>query len=382
MSKTIIFCADGTWNGPARDNDEAGQPHFTNVYKLFLGLEGSLSGDSIRQADEQEKALSEGSRTVQIAKYIHGVGDSRNPIVKFLGGTFGAGIISRIVRGCTFISRNYEAGDDIIVVGFSRGAYTARALAGMICSQGLLAGSLCRDKTEAYHWGAKAWYRYREQADSDRNFLARLAEAVPNLPDFLQDDEIPAGNLTPVEHIKAVAVWDTVGALGVPVYVNDGRADVFRFADTRLSPKVKHGFHAMALDERRVDFAPTFWDQAANVTQVVFPGAHGDVGGGYPCEENESDLSDIGLKWMVEQLKGIGVRFSSPVYAPFNPDCKGKAHHPWKNPPFNIPGMTRPRDFAGTGVTEHQSVQDRMNAGPVFPDPDEPAEPYSPQNRP
>lgn len=120
MNKTLIFCADGTWNGPNQDDDNDGSPDFTNVYKLFLGLEGELSPETLRNADEQEKWLMYGVRPVQIAKYIHGVGDSRNPIHRIIGGAFGAGIIARIVRGYTFISRNYEDGDSIILVGFSR----------------------------------------------------------------------------------------------------------------------------------------------------------------------------------------------------------------------------------------------------------------------
>ena len=100
-------------------------------------------------------------QTQQIAKYLHGVGDSRNPIIKLLGGAFGVGVIARVVRGYTFISRNYVPGANIIIVGFSRGAYTARALAGLIVSQGLLAASLTQDKELAYRRGAEAWYRYR-----------------------------------------------------------------------------------------------------------------------------------------------------------------------------------------------------------------------------
>ena len=74
----------------------------------------------------------------QAAKYLHGVGDSDNFLVKALGGALGAGLITRIVRGYTYISRTYAAGDRIFIVGFSRGAYTARALAGLIAAKGLL----------------------------------------------------------------------------------------------------------------------------------------------------------------------------------------------------------------------------------------------------
>jgi uncharacterized protein (DUF2235 family) len=382
MAKFIVFCADGTWNGPEKDDDGDRQPDPTNVYKLFLGLAGTLAGNVILEADEQEKELQQVGQIQQVAKYIHGVGDSRNPIIRLLGGAFGAGLIARIVRGYTFISRHFEAGDAIVVAGFSRGAYTARALTGMITSQGLLRKPLTVDKTEAYRRGAEAWYRYRKQSTKKRGFLQNLAEIVADLPAFLSRDKIKASDLIAVEKIKAVAVWDTVGALGLPTYMDHQRVDVFRFTDTRLSPKVERGFHAIALDEQRLDFTPTLWDVADNVMQRVFPGAHADVGGGYTARHNESGLSDIALEWMVEQLKTVGVQFTDPVYTPFASDPSGTAHKPWKKPPFNLPGLAKPRVLKGRGIPEHPSIQQRVDAGPVKADPDEPPAPYAPTNRP
>lgn len=241
MSKTVIFCADGTWNGPDQDDDNDGSPDFTNVYKLFLGLAGELSPGTIRNADEQEKFLMEGTRLLQVAKYIHGVGDSRNPIRKIMGGAFGAGMIARIVRGYTFISRNYAPGDAIVLTGFSRGAYTARALGGLIASEGLLTKALTKDKELAYRWGAKAWYRYRNKAKGTNkpSFIKRMAEAMADLPAFVSADDLKDEYLVPVETIKAVAVWDTVGALGLPTYEQDKRVDAFRFTNNRLSDKVE-----------------------------------------------------------------------------------------------------------------------------------------------
>lgn len=383
MAKNIVFCADGTWNGPDQDDDGDRRPDVTNVYKLLLGLAGALRADSIRDADEQEKELVEGGQAVQVAKYIHGVGDSRNPIVKLIGGAFGSGIIARIVRGYTFISRNYEIGDAIVIVGFSRGAYTARALAGLIASQGLLAKQLTADKTEAYRSGAQVWYRYRKQASAAKvGFLERLVEATANLPAFLSREEIKDSQLVAVDKIKAVAVWDTVGAMGLPHYIKDERTDAFRFTDTRLSPKVEKGFHAVALDEQRKDFTPTLWDAAASVTQTAFPGAHADVGGGYPTNDNQSGLSDIALGWMVDRLESVGVRFSRPVFSPFAPDPKGTAHKPWQHPPFNLPGEAAVRNLKGSGIQEHPSIQGRIDAGPVVAEPGEAPAPYKPSNRP
>ena len=134
MAKKIVFCADGTWNGPAErtgasvidGDDEHGElmcSSVTNVVKLFGNLAGRVTTDTLALRNEQEKVLLNPDGSVaQVAKYLHGVGDSSNFLIRLLGGTLGVGIISRIVRGYTFISRHYMPGDEIHIVGFSRGA--------------------------------------------------------------------------------------------------------------------------------------------------------------------------------------------------------------------------------------------------------------------
>ena len=138
MSKNIVFCADGTWNGPEEHTqqspidtaDTAGEllgGALTNVVKLYANLAGRPTPETLALQNEQEKTLLDvAGNTVQIAKYLHGVGDSNNVVIKVLGGVFGMGVIARIVRGYTFISRYYQPGDAIHLAGFSRGAYTAR----------------------------------------------------------------------------------------------------------------------------------------------------------------------------------------------------------------------------------------------------------------
>jgi len=383
MPKNIVFCADGTWNNPNEDENADRTPDPTNVYKLFLRLDGTLSADTLRYADEQEKELIVDGKTQQIAKYLHGVGDSRNPIIKLLGGAFGVGVIARVVRGYTFISRNYEAGADIVIVGFSRGAYTARALAGLIVSQGLLGASLTQDKELAYRRGAEAWYRYRNATMTNPFSLVRLAEIVADLPAFVSQRKLTDQDLVPIDRIAAVGVWDTVGAMGIPDYVGKGkRVDAFKFANLKLSLKVSHGFHAVALDERRNDFSPTLWDAAANVTQVLFPGAHCDVGGGYPMTNDESGLSDGALKWMIDQLTNVGVLFSSTQAYLIKPNPNGVAHEPWAHLPFNLPGVPLgPRKFPKE-MSEDPSIEARMAAGNVVPEPGKAPAPYEPMNRP
>jgi uncharacterized protein (DUF2235 family) len=384
MSKTIVFCADGTWNNPGEDENHDSTPDPTNVYKLFTGLAGELDPDTLLLADEQEKVLNEGGAPTQVAKYLHGVGDSSNPIIKLLGGAFGAGIISRIVRGYTFLSRNYQAGDALVILGFSRGAYTARALAGLVAHQGLLAPSITADREKAYRCGAKSWYAYRQATVTNAFSLAHLAEIVSDLPAFLSQSSLQASDLVPVDQLLAVGVWDTVGAMGFPDYTGGGqRVDAFKFADTKLSPKALNGFHAVALDERRGDFEPTLWDPEPRIAQVLFPGAHADVGGGYPAVNRESGLSDGALLWMQDQLAAVGVRFNAAWVAGIQPDAAGPAHQPWIKAPWTLPGMVvESRTFPVDVMKVDSSIPKRQAAGPVQADPSAQPAPYAPTNLP
>jgi hypothetical protein len=210
--------------------------------------------------------------------------------------------------------------------------------------------------------------------------FVRAAEAFANLRELFRRDVLKDEDLQPVERIAAVAVWDTVGAMGVPSYKNNERLDRYRFANTRLSEKVTMGFHAVALDEQRVDFSPTLWERASNVTQALFPGAHADVGGGYKNNAEESGLSNVALRWMIEQLRNAGVQFTAADVNALVPEVGAWAHQPWEHGVWKkMP--THSRGFpAGTG--EHPSIAERMTVPGVVAEPDEPPAPYRPANRP
>lgn len=380
----ILFLADGTWNGPgpgnpdATDNPDAATEGTTNVYKMFVNLLGEDDPTGLRDRNEQERALAGTTgRPLQIAKYLHGVGDSANPLVKALGGGFGTGIVARILRGYTFISRNYRPGDRIFITGFSRGAYTARALGGMIGTMGLLdAAAMGLDgtpdsKQQAYEAAAAVWNAWRRRRSAGESWLARLEERLLYFPGFF--GVAPAAPRIDDVPIEAIGVWDTVGALGIPDYINDakGRADIFKFADTILGSHVRNGFHAMARDEQRVDFSPTPWEPDQRILQMLFPGAHADVGGSYPTQNNESGLSDGGLRWMIDNFAGLGLRFKAPANPPIHPDPLGCAHMPWLNTAY----IQAPRAFPG-GMPQHASVSARQAGGPAKPDPSLPPRPY------
>jgi uncharacterized protein (DUF2235 family) len=384
MTKNIIFCADGTWNNP---NDEvpvgqtkkADSP--SNVFKIFNHLEGRMTSktkvtDITGQILEREKRTQDEPIT-QIAKYINGVGNAEHKIQEMIGGGFGAGLIKRIVRGYTFISRNYQAGDRIYIIGFSRGAYTARALAGLIVSQGLLANKFERGDEASYKLGAQAWYQYRKIGAEKRNVFATLAEAMQDLPSFIKSGKIKEEDFVRGVPIQAVAVWDTVGSLGIPEYnaQTNTISDAFRFADEALSSKVVQGVHAIALDEQRLLFTPTLWNKAAHVKQMVFPGAHSDVGGGYM----EAGLSDCALQWMVDELKIAGVLFVDTI-ANIKPDPIGPAHQEWAHLTTVSGGLGVRKFKADSGIEAHSSVTERKKAFAVVHHIGDVAKKYLPSN--
>lgn len=163
-------------------------------------------------------------------------------------------------------------------------------------------------------------------------FIAPIA--VPR-----ESPEIGVGGQGYHGSIMAIGVWDTVGAMGIPDIDQTDmvRLDLLRFADTALGLKTAAGFHAIAADEQRVDFSPTLWDDRTGVVQQFFPGAHSDVGGSYPMDAHESDLSDISLAWMQAQFRTVGVRFKLDIDFPAN-GMLGPMHAPWLAKDF----FTRP----------------------------------------
>jgi uncharacterized protein (DUF2235 family) len=263
MPKRIIYCSDGTWNDAASN---------TNVYKIFKAMNFTAE---------------------QCPIYDDGVGSDGNPILHFLGGAFGEGLDQKVREGYTRISHLYEHGDSIYLFGFSRGAYTARCLGGMIVACGLPTQNTDDNLTDL------AFQAYREHdATKKQQQLASLKQryAIENVD------------------ITMIGVWDTVGSLGIPAIF--GGVDMLRysFLDTKLHPCVKNAYHAVSIDERRSEFPATLWTgppaPGQTIEQVYFAGVHCDVGGGY----TETGLSDITLGWMMSKAKALGVDFDPAVY--------------------------------------------------------------------
>ena len=270
MPKRIVFCADGTWQAPLNN---------TNVYRLFKALK--VSAD-------------------QVTYYDDGVGADATGVNRFLDGAFGAGLLEKIQDGYTKIAHVYEEGDDIYLFGFSRGAYTARCLGGMIANCGLPRGAFTDDCV------AKAFAAYRDPINR-KAILATLG------PCGLADASI-----------KMVGVWDTVGSMGIPAIFGQVDQKAYGFLDTGLHPDVKNAYHALAIDEHRPQFPATLWtgDPAPGQTidQVWFSGCHGDIGGGTPPGigvDGSSRLCDITFAWMLEKAQSQGLTIDPTVYAQF-----------------------------------------------------------------
>lgn len=395
--KTIIFCADGTWNGLPSSNDSPqahsavaadttselgeGLAGCSNVYRLFDCLRGDIQA-AVSDKKEQEKIFSPQNSPLQVAKYIHGVGDSSNVVQKFAEGAFGIGVVARIARGYTYISRNYNKGDTIVIVGFSRGAYTARALAGLITTMGLLKPDLASDPDNKYSNAFATWNMYRER--KHRGLIQELTDFFTTVAEKrlisdvvrISDDSFVGNSIK----VQAVAVWDTVGAMGIPFMnwqIPGTTFDLFQFTDTRLSESVLYGFHAMSIDEKRPPFTPTFWDDRNNITQRLFAGAHSDVGGGY----DNHGLANITLQWMIKNLQAAtAIQFDADCVAKYAPDALDTAHRPWAKLGYQI---LNPRDRKypqGHRMEVDTSVRTRSEAPGVPPDLDLPPEPYQPTN--
>jgi Uncharacterized alpha/beta hydrolase domain (DUF2235) len=314
---THIVCLDGT-------NQSKTQRWPTNIARIFDALGGAAAADAGHGSFETQAAGVTG-------KYLPGVGSAGSLPLRVLGNLFGDGIAEPIIRGYTYLSRVWKPGDAVIVTGFSRGAAAARALTGILVARGLLDGVRydAADKELAYKRAIAAWYAYRsgqpDLANQGRlHFFRTILGQVPRLR---------AEDFTGPVDVAAVGVFDTVSSLGVPHLDWNGDAQFdFSICDTTLSPRVGRGFHALAADESRELFSPTFWAERPNtIVQHVFPGGHSDVGGGRP----ERGLSDSALDWMLSNLNGVAPVFDvGHLGAAFKPDPLATAHDDARVFPF------------------------------------------------
>jgi uncharacterized protein (DUF2235 family) len=279
MPRKLIFSSDGTWNKP--DQRDHGVVSPTHVVKLARSLAETDAGGN-----------------PQKGFYDSGVGTG-DWLDKVLGGAFGYGLSKNILDLYAALVEHHRPGDEIFVFGFSRGAYTARSLAGLIRNCGVLKPEHAGRMREAY-----ALYRRDDEASKPGG-----RDAVSFRSRYSKETRI-----------RFIGVWDTVGSLGIPLSglrVVNAFVNV-RFHDVRLSTYVDNAFQALAIDEKRGPFKPAIWEQQENAVgqvleQAWFAGVHSNVGGGY----RDTGLSDAALTWMLEKARACGLAFDPVMLASF-----------------------------------------------------------------
>lgn len=292
-SRRLALFFDGTWNNPGSD---------TNVCRLFRLTSASRACEAAMGGAVTERPGSDRG-SAQVTYYHPGVGVNWGE--KIRGGVFGYGLSRNIKDGYLWLAQEYRPGDELYLFGFSRGAYTVRSLVGLIRKCGIPREPLPGLVKEAYHI-----YREKQWAPDGREAAA-----------FKQTFSWPE-----IE-VNFLGVWDTVGALGLPIHQVPFGSDYYRWHDTELSRTVKNAYHALALDEHRPDFNATVWSNAKKpgpdqrVEQRWFPGAHADVGGGY----RDGKLWQLSLHWIQQQAAYCGLDFST--MATVDPDASLSTMH-------------------------------------------------------
>lgn len=310
--KRFVICFDGTWQ-------KLRQAKPTNI---------AIIARSIAHTN----TLEDGTQIPQIVIYSQGVGSNTDALGKdgfvdgitewlnkMLGGIFGEGIEDNIVETYLRLAFNYEAGDEIYVFGFSRGAFCARSFAGLISSAGIVSRVHAERAWDAFRLyrsrpGPKATQFERDDYDRSRREFRALYGKGLRAEDGTR---IKSDEPTKVTYL---GIFDTVGQRGVPSALGGFARSVnkrFGFHDMMIGSNVQSARHAVAIDEKRLGFPPTLWEgveeanqrphcQAGRIhyQQRWFVGTHGDIGGG-----EGSALSAAPLKWIAEGAAECGLRF-------------------------------------------------------------------------
>jgi uncharacterized protein (DUF2235 family) len=347
--KNIVLCSDGTGNSGGKGCD-------TNVWRLYnaVDLHGHRRNPAIPR---------------QVTFYDDGVGTQSFKLLRLAGGAFGWGLSHNIRDLYASLIKNYqsdpedpEGGDKIFLFGFSRGAFTVRSLAGLICRCGIPDLSVTLDEARMREVLASAsrfpWFgyllycatffgmhivrdvsdvsrarllkayvraafnRYREQHKKEKpwwveRIVALLLGRTAGYQRRLARDvtaEFKATYSHRHVEVHCVGVWDTVGALGAPVDEIREALDwllCISFHKQDLHRNVRYGYQALAIDDERQTFHPVLWDEKSEgrdpstIEQVWFCGAHSNVGGGYP----KQGMAHVTLYWMMRNAKARGLCF-------------------------------------------------------------------------
>jgi len=305
MARKLVVCCDGTWNTPRTE---------TNVFRTYRFLRERLGSPA--EVVQKDGVRGCGGRAVDGSEvllfYDQGVGTDW--FSRLVGGAAGIGLSDNVRDAYHFLGQNFVPGSEIYVFGFSRGAYTARSLCGFIKAAGLLVRPSVKD----------VWRAYMDCYATAPRIVARpsgwnldrvrgwLAERAGDAVGKLGGEAVASLPRHPGVTVRFIGVYDTVGALGVPLpraaSVNE---PIVGFHDTALGDTVENAVQALAVDERRGPYTPTLWTQAADaaalsgqhVLQVWFPGVHSDIGGGY----GDKGIGDITWDFMMRQAARGGL---------------------------------------------------------------------------
>ncbi|MFC2010364.1 DUF2235 domain-containing protein [Chloroflexota bacterium] len=309
MSKNIVVCYDGTSAEYSKNN--------TNVVRIF---------ESIVKDDTQAAFYDPGVGTFSFLgrKFGRWLG-----IV--LGLVFGYGIRKNIEDGYEYLMNRFEPGDTVFLFGYSRGAYTARALAGMIHQFGILQ----KGSKNLIPYVSKMYFK--KDGKKDFSVLRGFKETFSNVcePHF-------------------IGLWDTVAALGPNLSK--------KFPDLKLNSDVKYGFQAVAIDEKRRPYKVVLWDESNKadnqiIEQVWFAGAHSEIGGG--CSKGKCSLPKIAFSWMMDKASECGLRLKDSWQGGLNQDA-GVDMHDSCSLPWVVLGLRKKREIPEKAII-HQSVIDRVN---------------------
>jgi len=217
----------------------------------------------------------------------------------------GRGINRQIRRAYGYLASRFREGDRIFLLGYSRGAYAVRSLAGVIDQVGLLRADQATERniTTAYRH-----YQCSPGSDAAAAFSRAYCHAG-------------------IE-VEMVGVWDTVKALGLRLpFIWRWSEPAHAFHNHQLGRTVRHGFHALALDETRAVYAPVLWETPkgfpGRIEQVWFPGSHGDVGGQLGGFHAARPRANISLVWMLERAESCNLALPEGwrLRFPTNPDA-------------------------------------------------------------
>lgn len=305
MTSIAIFC-DGTWNN--KDRTE----HDTSVARIFQALEADVAAGRTDVKPYYIEGLGADNEARSIGRFID----------KWRGGALGRGLTANIREGYKFLCDTYKAGDKIYIFGFSRGAYTARSLAGMVRASGLVSKE--SDINKAMHRYRDPDAKTRPSTDESNAFRAEKS------PDFYTtQSELDwrkrngKAEGAPIE-IAYLGIFDTVGTAGIPGVLSqlglipEGHG----FHDLELSSMVKAGRHAIGLDEQRKLYKHTEWSNlpelnrkagadakgGARYRQEWFPGDHGMIGGSGPNRQ----ISNTVMAWILEGAEVAGLKVDMP----------------------------------------------------------------------